>query len=65
MIPVDSAHTATLTVPVSAAPADAIIVVEDKISHTLSFSAVSSTSPADARQKIRDFLEAARTAANA
>jgi len=61
-IPVDSLHTATLTVPVSGVPADQITVVEDKISHTMTFTAKSAVSPADARQKLKDFLSAAKDA---
>jgi hypothetical protein len=60
MIPVTSTHIAVLTVPVS--PADGIIVTEDTEAHTVRITAPGNT-PQEARAKIRDFLDAARAAA--
>jgi hypothetical protein len=64
-IPVDSVHTARLTVPVSAVEADHIAVSEDPVAHTMTFTATDADSPQEARQKIKDFLDAARAAAQA
>lgn len=61
-IPVESVHTARLTVPVSGNPAETVDVVEDNELHTITFIATGG-SPAEARQKIKSFLDDARTAA--
>ena len=64
MIPVVSVHTATLTVPVSADPAEAVVCVEDNLTHTIAITARGDT-PALARQKIRQFLQDALAAVDA
>lgn len=62
MIETTSLHTASLTVPVSGDPADQITVAYDPGAHTLTFSVRSMVSEQDARQKIRQFLAAAKDA---
>jgi hypothetical protein len=64
LIPVVSVHTATLTVPVSANPAEAVVCIEDPIAHTIAITARGDT-PAQARQKIRQFLQDALAAVDA
>lgn len=61
-IPVTSTHTATLSVPVSGDPASAVIASMSGDGRTMVFTAQGG-SPAAARQLIRDFLDAARAAA--
>jgi hypothetical protein len=60
-----SEHRARLEVPVSANPAETVSVVPASSTdgRTILFVATSDVSPADAKRKIREFLQAARDAA--
>lgn len=58
-----SVHTASLTVPVSGDPADRVVVIEEPDGRSITFQTTSTSSDADAKHKIRDFLQAARDAA--
>lgn len=64
MIPVTSIHTATLTVPLSGNQADAIHIMVAPDGRSVAFSATGDT-PAQARDKIRGFLDDAAAAAKA
>ena len=58
-----SKHTASLTVPVSGDPADRIVITPAPDGRSVTFSMESGVSAAEAKGKIRDFLQAARDAA--
>lgn len=58
-----SRYTATLTLPVSGNPVESVRVGFDANSRAITLEAVSDKSPAEAAQRIREFLDAARLAA--
>lgn len=64
-IEVNSTHVATLTVPQSGNPAETITVTVSPDGRLMYFVATSDVSEADARGKLRAFLQAARDAAQA
>lgn len=65
MIPVESVHTASLEVPVSANPAEAVNVYSGLHGRSLIITARSDKSPEEAQARIRAFLAAATEAAEA
>jgi hypothetical protein len=62
-IQVESKFTGSLTVPMSGDPAARVNVIENEQARTVTFSSTSTISEADARRMVRDFLQAARDAA--
>lgn len=64
-IATSSLHTAELTVPVSGDPADKIEINESPDQRLVTFRVQSTVSEADAKSKIRGFLQAARDASQA
>jgi hypothetical protein len=64
VIPVTSTHVATLTVPMSGNPDEAVKIAVAPDGRSVSFQ-TQGASPADARQKLRDFLQATSDAAQA
>lgn len=62
---ITTVHTATLQVPLAAGPEAISIDVVQSPERRMIFKATSNVSEADARRKVREFLQAARDAAQA